>query len=351
MRTLFLSSLLHGPCDDPGLWVDLLEEGRSVLLDLSDLRHVVPRKLLRVERAIVTHTHMDHFIGFDQLLRLALGREKELVVTGPPGFLRRVEGRIGAYTWNLIEEYPVRIRVEEVDGDLVRSAVYTGTGRMRPEPQPDRPFDGTLHAERLFTVHGALLDHGIPVLGVALRETEHISVNRDRLERLGLRPGPWLRELKQAVRRCESMDEPIEADAEGGARRFRRGDLVEEIILRRPGQRVAYVTDLRYTEENAAKVVELAWEVDLLVCEAAFLDRDADLARARCHLTARQAGEIARAARAQRLAPFHLSPRYLGREEEIFREAADSFGGPVLRLPTEAERAGAARPYSPWPGE
>jgi ribonuclease BN (tRNA processing enzyme) len=33
-----------------------------------------------------------------------------------------------------------------------------------------------------------------------------------------------------------------------------------------------------------------------------------------------------------RLAPFHLSPRYQGREEELFEEAADAFGGPVLRL-------------------
>lgn len=351
MRTLFLSSLLHGPCEDPGLWVDLLDEGRSVLLDLGDLRHVVPRKLLRVERAIVTHTHMDHFIGFDQLLRIVLGREKELVVTGPPGFLERVEGRIRAYTWNLIEEYPVRIRVEEVDGERIRSVVYSGASRMLPEPQPDRRFDGTLHAERLFTVHAALLDHGIPVLGVALRETEHLSVNRDRLDRLGLRPGPWLRELKQAVRRCESMDERIEADTDSGPRSFRRGDLVEEIILRRPGQKIAYVTDVRFTDENVSKVIELARGVDLLVCEAAFLHEDAELARERCHLTARQAGEIGRAASAQRLAPFHISPRYLGREQEIFEEAAQAFGGPVLQLPTEASRSTGAKPHSPWPGE
>src|SRR5512136_2788537 len=121
MRTVFLSSLLNDLCGDPGLWVDLLDEGRSVLLDLGDLRHVAPRKLLRVERAVVTHTHMDHFVGFDHLLRLALGREKELTVTGPPGFLRSVRGKIDAYTWNLIEDYPVRLVAEEVDGGVIRS--------------------------------------------------------------------------------------------------------------------------------------------------------------------------------------------------------------------------------------
>ena len=37
MRTVFLPSLLNGLTGDPGLWVDLMDEGRSVLLDLGDL--------------------------------------------------------------------------------------------------------------------------------------------------------------------------------------------------------------------------------------------------------------------------------------------------------------------------
>lgn len=333
MRTVFQPFLLNGLCGDPGLWIDLLDEGRSILLDLGDLRHLSSRKLLRVERAIVTHTHMDHFIGFDHLLRLVLGRDRELVVTGPAGFLRSVQGKLDAYTWNLIAEYPVRLRIEEVDRGVLRSVLYTGAGRMRPEPLPDRPFTGTLHAERLYTVHVDVLDHGIPVLGVALRETEHVSVNVDRLERLGLAPGPWLRDLKWAMRRCEPEDVEIRADTtEGAGRVFRRGDLAREILLRSPGQKVAYLTDLRSTPENAERVSRLAQDVDLLVCEAAFLHEDAALASERNHLTARQAGELARAAGAKRLAPFHVSPRYLGREKEILDEAAEAFGGPVLVL-------------------
>jgi len=103
-------------------------------------------------------------------------------------------------------------------------------------------------------------------------------------------------------------------------------------LVRGRGQRIAYLTDLRGTPENVAKAIDLAREADLLVCEAAFLHEDESLARERSHLTARQAGEIARAAGAARLAPFHVSPRYLGREKEILDEAADAFGGPVLVL-------------------
>jgi ribonuclease Z len=200
-----------------------------------------------------------------------------------------------------------------------------------------------VHGERLYTLHVATLDHGIPVLAAALRETEHISVNMDRVRRMGLVAGPWLRDLKQSVRRCEAGEQEMRVDtADGRGRAMRRGDLAEEIILRRPGQCLAYVTDLGYTPGNVAKVVELARGVDLLVCEAAFLHRDRELAEERFHLTARQAGELARAAEAKRLVPCHLSPRYQGREGEILAEAAEAFGGPVLTLPSETARGGAA---------
>ena len=90
MRTAFHPFLPNGPSGDPALWVDVIGEGRSVLLDLGDLRRVANRKLLRVDRVVVTHTHMDHFFGFDHLLRIVLGRERELVVSGPRGFLDHV---------------------------------------------------------------------------------------------------------------------------------------------------------------------------------------------------------------------------------------------------------------------
>jgi ribonuclease Z len=335
MRTLFHPYLPNGLDGDPVLWIDMLDEGHSVLLDLGELNAIPNRKLLRVGRVVVTHTHMDHFIGFDHLLRLALGREKELVVSGPRGFLHHVQGKIDAYSWNLIESYPIRLIAEEVDGGLVRSVAYSGAGRMRPEPLPDRRHEGVIHAHRAYNIEVEEFDHLIPVLGVVLSETEHLSVDKDRLQKLGLRPGAWLSELKNAVRRREPEDHEIEAEYSSGVlRRFRTGELAGEILFRTPGQKLAYLSDIRRTDENISKAVALAQGADLLVCEAAFLHEDEELAAERCHLTARQAGELARAAGVERLAPFHFSPRYKGREQELLDEAAAAFGGQVLRLPT-----------------
>jgi ribonuclease Z len=334
VRTVFHPFLPNGPTGDPVLWVDLPDEGHSVMVDLGDLAEIPTRKLLRVSRVVVTHAHMDHFIGFDRLLRVLLGRGAELTITGPTGFLARVEGRVSGYTWNLIESYPVRLVVEEVDGDRVHSVAYSGESGMRPDGRAERAFTGTIHEHRAYTVAVDVLDHGVPVLGVLLRETEHLSVNRDRLARAGLKPGAWLAELKNAVRRCRPRTDPIDAERIDGTRaRTTIGEAADEILFRTPGQRIAYLTDFGATPANLERAAALARDADLLVCETPFLHADLDLARERRHLTARQAGELARAAGAKRLAPFHFSPRYPGRERELVDEAAAAFGGPVVELP------------------
>ena len=69
---------------------------------------------------------------------------------------------------------------------------------------------------------------------------------------------------------------------------------------------------------------------NLLFVEAAFLERDAEHGRRKFHLTARQAGEIARAANAGCVIPVHFSPRYAGEEKALLRaEVAAAFGGKV----------------------
>jgi ribonuclease Z len=334
LRATFHPFLPNGLTGDPVVWVDLIDEDHSLLVDLGDLRAMPNRKLLRVRRVVVSHTHLDHFFGFDQLLRLSMTRERELTLTGPRGFVDNVEGKLRGYTWNLIGDYPIRLRVEEIDEARIRSTVYRGTEGLRPERQPDRGFEGTIYEGPSYAIDSAVLDHGTPVLGVVLREHEHLAVNRDRLDALGLEPGAWLKALKDAVRAGRpDTDEVCAPTLEGGTRRYELGQISGELILRQAGQRIGYLSDLRPDPQNLERAVDLVRGAQLLICETAFLHRDEQLARERNHLTARRAGELAREAGVQRLAPFHVSSRYEGCEEQLLEEAAAAFGGPVVRLP------------------
>jgi ribonuclease Z len=93
------------------------------------------------------------------------------------------------------------------------------------------------------------------------------------------------------------------------------------------GQKLAYVTDCAFHEENARRIVELARGADLLYIEAMFADADAALAAAKAHLTARQAGALAREAGVKAVVPFHHSARYGGRGDLLASEVESAFRG------------------------
>ena len=98
-----------------------------------------------------------------------------------------------------------------------------------------------------------------------------------------------------------------------------------EIMQITSGRKIAYVVDAAFTEANIAKIVALAQGADILFIEATFLQADAADAAARRHLTAQQAGTLARLANAKRLVTLHHSPRYRGQGERLVREAETAF--------------------------
>ena len=108
-------------------------------------------------------------------------------------------------------------------------------------------------------------------------------------------------------------------------RRFVLGDLATRIAHITPGQKVTYVTDIVFSPSNIEKTVELAENSDYLFIEAAFLEKHKSIAETKYHLTARQAGIIARKARVKQLFLFHFSPRYTGRMHLLQKEAKEAF--------------------------
>lgn len=87
------------------------------------------------------------------------------------------------------------------------------------------------------------------------------------------------------------------------------------------------MTDVLFNHANFERIVPLVFDADLLFIESLFLEGDVAHASQKQHLTARQAGTIARLARVRRIEPFHFSPRYADREGELRAELAAAFAG------------------------
>jgi len=345
MHYLFEAHLVNDAFGDPGLYVDFRDERRALLFDLGDISILPPRKLMRLSHVFVSHTHMDHFAGFDHLLRVVLGRKAGIVLFGGPDFIAQVEHKLQAYTWNVVHRYPVELvlDVREI-GAGGRGLRARFSSRARFEREPCASFEllgDVLHEETTFRVRGRFVDHDIPCLAYAVEEKARVRVGKDRLAALGLSTGSWLRVLKQAVLSGAPERTPIEVqwrDRHGAHAVTRQvGELRHLILDIAPGQRIGYVTDLRYTDANVKALVQLLADVDLLFIESVFLDADGEHAARKNHLTARQAGDIARALGARAVVPFHFSPRYEGRAAALVDEMQTARAGSSTPLGGSAE--------------
>ena len=328
MPPSFNPRLFNDPFEDPGLFIPFQFDKRALLMDLGDLSVLPARELLKISHIFISHTHMDHMVGFDRLLRLFLGREKHLHISGPRGLIRNVEGKLAGYSWNLVENYENRfsIGVSEVDSGRLTTQYYPCRTGFIPGKDPTKTScDTVLLKEPGFSVSVATFDHQIPSLGFSVAERFHINIKKDAVRNLNLDIGPWLGTLKQALFNDDDLGSVVEVPGKTEAadiRTFRLGDLASRITRITPGQKITYIADGIYNQSNAEEMIALARDADHLFIEAAFLDRDKHIAAKKYHLTAHQAGRIAGQAGAKRYTLFHFSPRYQG-EGHLFAEEAE----------------------------
>ena len=289
------------------------------MFDLGFTTSLSPGDILKTTDIFVSHTHVDHFIGFDNILRVSLKKAGTLRFYGPKGFINCVEGKLRSYTWNLIGDYPLVIQVAEITDKLIKRASFRAKNSFRREDLKAETFYGYLIKDSSCSVSAVILDHQIQCLAFSLEEDAHINIDKAELGRLNLPVGPWLRELKRAIR--ENRDDRV-FTINGKTYAFSELRHVANITR---GQKISYVVDASGSEENIEKIVNLARGSDVLYIETYFSDEDKERAKERYHLTAKEAGRIAAKSGAGRIEAIHFSPRYMNDPERPAREAEEEF--------------------------
>jgi len=233
-----------------------------------------------------THFHADHFLGVIGLIRtLGLqGRPEPLFLYGPKGAKKVLPTALQLG----VERVPFPVEINEVKaGDTV-------SGPMKRDGYDICAFP---------TEHG-----GGPSLGYVLKE--HVRRGRfdvDKAKAAGIPEGPLWGKL--------SKGEPIEL-ADG--RRLTADGLVGPA---RPGRLLVFTGDTR----PCAATVDAAQGADLLIHEATFAEEERDRARDTGHSTAKEAAQVALAAKAKRLVVSHVSARYSLSADDLVREAREVF--------------------------
>ncbi len=266
LDVLFLGTAGSSPSPRRGLPATLVRRGGDRLL--FDCGEGTQRQLMQsvglveLEELFITHFHADHVLGLPGMLKtFALRqRERDLVVYGPRGL-----GRVFDLLAPVIGRLTFRVELNEL------------------EPNDELERDD-------YRIAAFGVDHGGPGLGYALVEAPRPGqFDPERARELGVRPGPDFGRLQQG----EEVNGVSPGQVMGETRR---------------GRKVVLTGDTAPCDMTRL----VAWEADLLVHEATFMDEDAERAVETHHSTARQAAELAAAAGVRMLALTHISPRYSG---------------------------------------
>jgi ribonuclease Z len=272
----------------------LVREGETLLFECGE---GTQRQMMRygvsfaLSEIFFTHFHADHFLGVIGLIRtLGLqGREEPMRLFGPRG-AKKVLGQalqIG------VERLPFEVAIEEVKPGMI-----VGEGAKGPRGEG-------------YEIHVFATEHGGGSVGYALREHDRLGrFDPEKARALGVPEGP----LWGKLQRGETVGLPdgrtVGPDGIVGSKR--------------PGRLVVITGDTR----PCASVVDAAQGADLLIHEATFGEEEK--VRETGHSTAREAAQVALAAKARKLVLSHVSARYSISGEDLAKEAREVFKDTVV---------------------
>ncbi|RLI21494.1 ribonuclease Z [Candidatus Bathyarchaeota archaeon] len=256
--------------------IAIKRKGEIILFDCGEgvQRQMIIAKLSfhRKMKIFITHMHGDHLLGLPGLIQTMslFDRQRKLEIYGPEG----------------IKEFM----------DVIQKTVqYTLTF---PIEIHEISKAGVLCEEDEYVVSAVEADHVIPSFAFALIEKPRPGkFYPEKAKKLGVPEGPLWSKLQR-----------------GQTVTLRNGRVIEpsEVVgPPRPGRKIVYSGDTR----PCVNVAKLAENADLLIHDSTLDDELAEKAYEDGHSTPSQAAEIAKEARAKRLALTHISARYKSTEK------------------------------------
>jgi len=246
--------------------------GEGLLFDCGEgtqrqLR-IAGENLMKVSKIFITHWHGDHTLGLVGMLEsMAMNQgKKELEIYGPAGTKKKVKELMGVY--NLHPKYELKVFDVSPKNKSICVAAKT---------------------EEYF-VYAASMGHTVPCLAYAFEQKSRIKIKMDYVSKFGLKDHDEIEKLRS-----------------GKNIRF-EGRVIEakKATYAIPGKKISYVMDTN----SVAEATGLAKNSNLLICESTFLNEMKSVANKCGHMTAKQAGKLAKSARVDQLLLTHFSQRY-----------------------------------------
>jgi ribonuclease Z len=236
----------------------------------------------RLTRILITHIHGDHTFGLSGLLSTLnfSGYNKELHIYCPKGSKKIIEEFIDLE--HLKNDF--KIKIEEVSGKFYENEEFY------------------LEAESM--------QHGIPTNAYNFVIKSKLRIDKSKLKKYKIQQGPLLKNLKEGK------------DIVYNGKKYKAKDL----LYGEKGKKISIILDTLFNN----KIKKFAENADILVCDSSFSSENSKEAKEHLHLTAKQDGEIAKAANVKKLILTHISQRYESNLKELLDDAKSAFKNVVI---------------------
>jgi ribonuclease Z len=259
---------------------------RHILIDCGEGTQMQLRKFgipfQRITHIFISHLHGDHFFGLPGLLSTMnlLGRNRGVTLYGPAQLKDILTQLFECGGQKLM--FKLNFVPTSTDGEQL------------------------LFEDKLIEITSFPLKHRIPTTGFRIQEkTKEYRLNPDDIEQDQI-PIEFYHRLKKG-------ESPINENG-------KTTDFKRYTFPPKPSFSYSYCSDTAYSEE----VIPFIKDSTLLYHEATFTEKDKDRARLTYHSTAKEASQIAQAAKVKKLILGHLSSRY-SETEAHFSEASEHF--------------------------
>ncbi len=252
--------------------------GEGILVDCGEGTQrqfkIAEETATKVKKILISHWHGDHVLGLPGLLQTLsaseyASKEKTLEIYGPKGAKKQLELMLEAFPF----DNKLKMIIKEVS-----DGIFVSTEDYEIEAYP--------------------LDHSLPTIGFVFREKDKRRIDQAKVKKLGIPDGPLLGKLQQnkAIVWKDKKVQPKDAT----------------YIIQ--GKKIGIIADTG----QCKACLDIAEEADCLICEATYMEKEAEKAEQYKHLTIKQAALIAHTSNVSKLILTHFSQRYkdLSEQEE-----------------------------------
>ncbi len=317
--------------DDTAFFVRNIYKKSPFMFDCGRLGKISNSEILSVSDIFISHTHMDHFYGFDRIIRGSITADKTIRVFGPPGIINNVKGKIEGYTWNLIKSYKLNIEVIELNEEKknLKRVIFSAFEGFIPVFD-DIDFD-MIEFENEFNVDYKFFDHGITSVGYRVTEPFQISINKEKLISKKYVSGKWLGELQNALKNKLAKNKKIYCKTHNGDIKKTIKELEDDIVEYKAPQSVTFITDIAPSFDNIASAINFAKDSTVLLIESMFTKKEILHAIIKKHLTVDLAKFIFDESHSKFVSFFHFAPRYEINKTDFFSYLYRDFKDKILK--------------------